>query len=599
MNTPPILPEIPDPADICSAMNDLVFIKYCLTHFDIDGDNKLGSHEVETVREINLADTEVVSLQGIEYFTNLERLVLDRSTIKELNLLQNTKLKEVSARDCYSLYEAQLPNGLSIVPDNEIWYQTIDNKVAHIHSSSGFGATLVANIRKGNKCVIIFNKSIASIGRNAFRDCSNIFSIILPSSVVSIDEGAFRNCSTLVSIDASKIHTISHWAFCNCKCLTRTHFSPRITNIQNYAFYGCSSLLEFNIPDSITEIGQSAFNGCTSLTNVTIPDSVTEIGENVFCGCSSLLEFNIPDSVTSIGNWAFKGCTSLKSITIPNSVSFIGLGAFQSCFNLESISFPQGLVSIASHTCYACNSLKNVYLPQDLVSIEAYAFEHCIQLEEIILPKTTKFIGKRAFYDCLYLKSINIPSGILSIEDDVFRYSHLPITGDIRYADTYALESTDKTLESYTIRDNTRFIGSSAFSHCSNIKEINLPPTVIQISGYAFYGCVGLMNITIPAEVHHIGDSAFCECSNLKSIILPEKIDCICHRAFGNCTSLNSVYCKAKTPPTAFSESKNWSWSAFSTGSELKIYVPTESVDAYKAADGWKDYADAIEPYVF
>ena len=27
----------------------------------------------------------------------------------------------------------------------------------------------------------------------------------------------------------------------------------------------------------------------------------------------------------------------------------------------------------------------------------------------------------------------------------------------------------------------------------------------------------------------------------------------------------------------------------------LNIYVPSESVDAYKAADGWKDYADKIQ----
>ena len=30
-----------------------------------------------------------------------------------------------------------------------------------------------------------------------------------------------------------------------------------------------------------------------------------------------------------------------------------------------------------------------------------------------------------------------------------------------------------------------------------------------------------------------------------------------------------------------------------------KIYVPTASVDAYKAAKGWKDYADYIVGYDF
>ena len=30
-----------------------------------------------------------------------------------------------------------------------------------------------------------------------------------------------------------------------------------------------------------------------------------------------------------------------------------------------------------------------------------------------------------------------------------------------------------------------------------------------------------------------------------------------------------------------------------------KIYVPMKSVDAYKSADGWNEYADMIEGYNF
>lgn len=37
----------------------------------------------------------------------------------------------------------------------------------------------------------------------------------------------------------------------------------------------------------------------------------------------------------------------------------------------------------------------------------------------------------------------------------------------------------------------------------------------------------------------------------------------------------------------------------YANASGCKIYVPTESVDAYKAADYWCDYADYIEPYQF
>ena len=36
-----------------------------------------------------------------------------------------------------------------------------------------------------------------------------------------------------------------------------------------------------------------------------------------------------------------------------------------------------------------------------------------------------------------------------------------------------------------------------------------------------------------------------------------------------------------------------------SVSADCKIYVPTASVDAYKAADGWSSYADAIVGYDF
>jgi hypothetical protein len=63
--------------------------------------------------------------------------------------------------------------------------------------------------------------------------------------------------------------------------------------------------------------------------------------------------------------------------------------------------------------------------------------------------------------------------------------------------------------------------------------------------------------------------------------------------AFIDCTSLKEVYCKPTTPPHVYSY-------AFSNNaSERKIYVPYNSVDKYRAASGWKDYADDIVGYDF
>jgi hypothetical protein len=63
--------------------------------------------------------------------------------------------------------------------------------------------------------------------------------------------------------------------------------------------------------------------------------------------------------------------------------------------------------------------------------------------------------------------------------------------------------------------------------------------------------------------------------------------------AFFGCTSLKEVYCKATTPPIGGGSMFD------SNASNRKIYVPTTSVNAYKSAAYWSNYASAIVGYSF
>ena len=63
--------------------------------------------------------------------------------------------------------------------------------------------------------------------------------------------------------------------------------------------------------------------------------------------------------------------------------------------------------------------------------------------------------------------------------------------------------------------------------------------------------------------------------------------------AFTDCKWLKSVYCKATTPPTGGSNM------FYNNAPDRKIYVPRNSVEAYKKAKYWSDYADYIEGYDF
>ena len=156
-------------------------------------------------------------------------------------------------------------------------------------------------------------------------------------------------------------------------------------------------------------------------------------------------------------------------------------------------------------------------------------------------------------------------------------------------------ESTGKGV--ITFDGDVTSIGPYAFVNKSSLTSIILPESVTSIGDWAFLDCSSLTSIIIPESVTSIGEGAFTKCSSLTSITIPESVTSIGEVAFLGCLSLKSVYCKPTTPPNG------GSIMFYSNASGRKIYVPASDddsiINAYKAAAGWKEYADAIEEYEF
>lgn len=144
---------------------------------------------------------------------------------------------------------------------------------------------------------------------------------------------------------------------------------------------------------------------------------------------------------------------------------------------------------------------------------------------------------------------------------------------------------------------NTTFFDTIKREFCWFSHNFTIPNHAILIGSFAFYGCSSLTSITIPESVTEIGWSAFNGCSSLTSITIPESVTAIEARAFKGCSSLTSVYCRAITPPK---DLRDWPWWMFDNNApNRKIYVPRKSVNAYKIAKGWSEYADFIVGYDF
>ena len=91
------------PADIApvdaSTFPDSIFRNYVSEHIDLSRNGILNAKEVESVKHLDVSNLGIRSLQGIEYFTELESLDCSGNELTSLDLSKNSNLQELDAED--------------------------------------------------------------------------------------------------------------------------------------------------------------------------------------------------------------------------------------------------------------------------------------------------------------------------------------------------------------------------------------------------------------------------------------------------------------------------------------------------------------------
>lgn len=159
----------------------------------------------------------------------------------------------------------------------------------------------------------------------------------------------------------------------------------------------------------------------------------------------------------------------------------------------------------------------------------------------------------------------------------------------------------DTRITEVNIEDGVRNIGAGAFDGCSKLTTVRFPKTLKTIGNYAFRNCSSLSGaIKLPDGITGWGGSSFSGCSSLEKFEAPSGYHIIPNNAFRNCKNLKEVYIltilkdkyTAEAKPVALANSEVF----YGCHRSLKIFVPAEMADRYKADAKWSGYSAIIVP---
>lgn len=327
-----------------------------------------------------------------------------------------------------------------------------------------------------------------------------------------------------------------------------------------------------------------------SAENLTVPSkiagkTITGIGVGAFSSLKTLVSVTVPGSVVVIEDNAFAFCPNLKSVTLSKGLLGIEYGAFMDCTSLESISIPASVISVGT----------DVFAGSALLSNQTTDVKYA----------DTWAVG----YD-KNAKNLAIRYGTIGIADEAF----CPEWNEVK--NKYSINN----IESVTMPDTLKYIGSLAFGQCSGLKSVSMPDSVQMIGGGAFSGTALLDNqksvvkyvgnwavdcdsnaksVSIKAGTVGIAELAFSYNDSIKSASIPSSIKNMGYCAFSSCNGLSSL-----TLANGVKEIGEWAFSNCGSLKTVKIpgsvvcidegaFFGCENLSSVTISGGVKEIGDA------
>lgn len=239
--------------------------------------------------------------------------------------------------------------------------------------------------------------------------------------------------------------------------------------------------------------------------------------------------------------------TSFKRLTIPavidgKKVKKLGSAAFFANHEIEELIIEEGIEEIESYCFSKVENLIKAEFPQTLKSIGHEAFLGCGSLKEIKIPYCCNFIGSKAFSWCseatnLYFENCEE----LRIEESAFSFcselKEVVLPEGLVELDKSSF-SVCGSLKKVVLPSSLKTIGIQCFEGCGNLQDVILKEGLEVIGSWAFRECKGLRAIELPKSLKIIGDGAFIGCIEIRSVKIPKGVREISDWCFGKCRNI-------------------------------------------------------------
>ncbi|WP_407405851.1 leucine-rich repeat protein [Sodaliphilus sp.] len=485
---------------------------------------------------------------------------------------------------------------------------------------------------------------VKSIGEYAFRYCSGMSNCQIPSSVKTLSANAFKGCTNLSSLSCNLVTppTMSSTSFVDCKkailfvpyeaisAYQKADYWKDWGTVQSgaYDFYNTYSgyytgYFTVMSTEKQTISSPKEYDGRARLVVQTMPDNggtinipeiakfnnknyaVTSVGGKVIGSTPSTnYKVNMGVMVDTICASAFDGQSHLVELNLNPNLKRVEAYAFRNCRISNDIAFSYGLDYLGSNAFYG-NPIKKMRIPSSLQTINKSFAVGLTSLQVLYfnniftgtgydftsIPKSCKlYVPYNGV--ATYKAHSEWGKAFSSIEAGAYDFAtkenapeHMTVISKGRFTvgnDVYDGKAKIVYHPAHKEQGINEIYGSPYFE--DNTNGSGWRYAITEIGDSCFAGCENLLNAYMQnfTNLEKIGKYAFYQ-SGINGLELPASVKTIGNYAFNSCKNLYQITCNATTPPTIQATTINTSY-------DKTLKVPDESVDAYKAANYWKNF---------